>query len=167
VLKGNEDGEGIREIVDMLGTMVLTTYAVLAEHSLLKPDSPDNKIRNIGIVSLLMFQFLGIAEDVEPGWGCEVVRLLDEAGVKLEDYVRKQVPVTKEEIADARTAYKKKMEASDYGQDDMCNGNGYLAFERMQDWTPKNDLNGEEERMWYRWDWVTEVRSGKRCDKIG
>jgi hypothetical protein len=35
----NEDGEGVREIIEMIGLMVLTSFEMLNEHDLFKPDS--------------------------------------------------------------------------------------------------------------------------------
>ena len=86
---GIDDADGIREVVNMIGVMVLTCYDILAEHDLFKPDS---EIKNLEIISLILIQFLlGPGQDLDCNWGCEVVRFCDEAGIKLEEHVKKQV----------------------------------------------------------------------------
>jgi hypothetical protein len=144
----------------MLGLMTLTSYEILSEHNLLKSDS---EVKNIEITSLLILEFLSAwAGDLDCTWGCEVVRLCDEAGIKLDEHVRKQVSVSKKEIKDFRAEYTEKREASEYAEDEECDGDGYTAFALKEDWTPKNDTivdkYGDAERLWYRWDWKLEVR---------
>jgi hypothetical protein len=144
----------------MLGLMTLTSYEILSEHHLLKSDS---EVKNIEITSLLILEFLSAwASDLECTWGCEVVRLCDEAGIKLDEHVRKQVSVSKEEIKDFRAEYTEKREASEYAEDEECDGDGYTAFALKEDWTPEDDVVVDEdedtERLWYRWDWGLEVR---------
>jgi hypothetical protein len=161
----NEDGPGVKTVVDMLGLMILTSYDVLSEHNLLKSDS---ELKNIEIMSLLILEFLSVwASDLECTWGCEVVRLCDEAGMQLDKHIRKQVSVSKKEIEDFRAEYTEKKEASEYAEDEESEGNGYKAFALKKDWAPENDLvpdNVEDgfglgpERLWYRWDWKLEVR---------
>lgn len=99
-------------------------------------------------------------------WGCEVVRLCGKAGIKLDEHVRKQIRVTKEDVENLRKKYMEKKELSEYAEDDELDGNGYKAFALKEDWTPEDDLlSGDEDqyglagdRLWYRWDWKLEVR---------
>jgi hypothetical protein len=144
----------------MLGLMTLTSYEILSEHNLFKSGS---EVKNIEITSLLILEFLSAwASDLECTWGCEVVRLCDEAGIKLDEHHRKQVSVSKEEIGDFRAEYTEKREASEYAEDEECDGDGYTAFALKEDWTPEDDVVVDEdkdtERLWYRWDWSLEVR---------
>ncbi len=153
-LKDNEDGDSVKAIAQMLGLMVLTSYAALAEHSLFKPDS---EVKNIGIMSLLMLEFVeGPGCDLDCGWGCEVVRMCDEAGIDLDKEIRKQVDFTKKNLKDMRDQYKEKKEASDFDLALEYDQDGYKAFAEQKDWTPNDDM-GEYEKMWYRWDWELEV----------
>jgi len=148
----------------MIGLMALTCHDILAEHSLFKPDS---EIKNIGIISLELLEFLDCwASDLECTWGCEIVRLCDDAGIDLEKELRKQVSVDKEAITNFREVYMEKKQASDFGRDEEPYGNGYAAFSKKEDWTPEDDIGGEEGarnipytdgKMWYRWDWALEV----------
>ncbi len=157
----------------MLGVMVLTSYEVLSEHDLFKSDSD---IKNIGIMSLILLEFLkDEACDLDTMWGCEVVRLCDEAGIELEKDVRKQVNVSKEHLKELREFYKEKKEASEFGRDDECDGNGYMAFAKMKSWKPQNDIGGEagekvipytDGKMWYRWDWSLEVSLESHCQGL-
>jgi hypothetical protein len=115
-------------------------------------------VKNIEITSLLILEFLSAwAGDLDCTWGCEVVRLCDEAGIKLDEHVRKQVSVSKKEIKDFRAEYTEKREASKYAEDEECDGDGYTAFALKGDWTPEDDVVVDEdedtERLWYRWDW--------------
>jgi hypothetical protein len=156
----NEDGPGTKAVVNMLGLMILTSYDILSEHNLLKPES---EVKNIEITSLLILEFLSAwAVDLDCTWGCEVVRLCDEAGIKLDEHVRKQVSVSKKEIKDFRAEYTEKREASKYAEDEECDGDGYTAFALKEDWTPEDDVVVDKyedaERLWYRWDWRLEVR---------
>jgi len=140
----------------MLGLMILTSYDVLSEHDLLTPDS---EVKNIAIMSLLILEFLSDwASDLECKWGCEIVRLCDEGGIKLDEHVRKQVSISKETIEEYRAEYMEKKEASDFGKDEESDGNGYKAFALKEDWTPDDDMADEVDRLWYRWDWKLEVR---------
>lgn len=152
---GNEDGEGVKAIVDMIGVMVLTCYDVLAEHDLLKPDSD---VKNIPIISLMLIEFVeGNRSELECNWACEILRLCDEKGIELERHVRKQIKVTTQELKELRDEYLEKREASEHDQEEGGEENGYAAFARKEDWGPGDDFDGEGERMWYRWDWKQEV----------
>jgi len=125
----------------MMGLMVLTAFSALSEHSLFKPDS---EVKNIGIMSLLMLEFAqGDGQDLDIGWGCEIVRMCDEAGIALDKEVRKQVAVSKEDLKELRDAYKEKED-------------GYKTAAETKGWKPENDVEGDE-KMWYRWDWKLEV----------
>jgi hypothetical protein len=55
VLEGNEDGDRVEAAAEMLGLMLLTSYAALSEHSLFKPES---EIKNIDIISPLLLEFI-------------------------------------------------------------------------------------------------------------
>lgn len=131
----------------MYGTMGLQ------EHDLFKPDS---EVNNIGIISILLLHFVECeAVDLDCDWAPEVVRLCDEAGIKLDDVVRKQVKFTKKDIEKWRDKYKKKQTKSKYsGKED--GGNGYRHFAEKKDWKLEDDLEYDC-KMWYRWDWKLEV----------
>ena len=86
----------------MLGIMVLTTFDMLSEHNLLKADSPDAEIKNVGLMSMLMLEFLHVASDLDLQWGREVVRLLDNAGIDTKTMLRKQVFLDEKDIDDYR-----------------------------------------------------------------
>ncbi|XMA16277.1 hypothetical protein WAI453_009068 [Rhynchosporium graminicola] len=150
---GNEDGDRVTEIAQIVGTMILTTFDVPKEHDLFKPDS---EVVNIGIVSLLMLHlFKQKAMDFDCDWAPEVVRLCDEAGIKLDDIVRKQVALEKKDIKEWRDEYKKKQTESEHaGKNDE--GDGYKHFNERKDWTPEDDLDESKCKMWYRWDWKLE-----------
>lgn len=92
-----------KEVIDMLGVMVLTTYDMLSEHHLLKADSPDAEIKNIDLMSMLLLEFLhGSARDFACRWGHEVVRLLDNAGVDLKSMVGKQILLSRKDVEEYR-----------------------------------------------------------------
>jgi hypothetical protein len=153
MMADNEDGEGVKNIAAMFGLMVLTAYSALSEHSLFKLDS---EIKNIGIMSLLMLEFArGDGQDLDIGWGCEIVRLCDEAGIDLDKQVRKQVSLSTNDLKEMRAAYKKKK-------------NGYKAAAETKGWKPENDIGGEwDDKQWFRWDWKLEVRSCSMVDSGG
>ena len=93
--------------------------------------------------------------DLDCDWAPEVVRLCDEACIKLDDVVRKQVKVTKKDIEKWRDKYKKKQTKSKYsGKED--GGNGYRHFAEKKDWKLEDDLEYDC-KMWYHWDWKLEV----------
>ncbi|CAG8972040.1 hypothetical protein HYALB_00004904 [Hymenoscyphus albidus] len=163
---GNENGPGVEAEINMIGIMVLTTLQKLSDHGLLKPDS---EIKNIPIMCLLLLEFLhGSAQDFVCGWGCEVVRFCDEAGIDLSKHLRKQVSVKADYIDEALATYSEKKEASDYDQGDDGEGNGYKAFARKKDWKPQDDWRParaapyDDERLWYRWDWKMEYPPFKK-----
>jgi hypothetical protein len=151
----NEDGDGTKEIINMLGVMTLTTFEMLSEHDLFKPDS---EIKNIPIICLMLLDFVENEAGVcECSWGCEIVRACDEAGIKLEDHVRKQVSVSKDMLDRLRGAYMEKKESSEHAADED-EGNGYKTFAKMEGWAPEDDDDDDGYgRMWYRWDWALEV----------
>lgn len=130
--------------------MILTSFDALAEHDLFAPDS---EVNNIGIISLLLLEFLELwAQDLDCEWGAEVVRACDEKGIELDKVVRKQVEVAKKDIKKWRDKYEKKQSGSEFAA-----GNGYKHFAEKKDWTPKDDLDKYECRMFYRWDWKLDV----------
>jgi len=148
----NDDGEGTIEIVKMLGVMVLTSFEVLREHDLFKPDST---VKNIGIIVLLILDFLeSDAVDLDNKWACEVVRLCSEAGFDLKQMLRKQVDLSKKDLVSLEAQFELKH------RDEDADG-GYKFWAEKADWVPKDDEKEEEdgfvERMWYRWDWEMEV----------
>ncbi|KAK0118244.1 hypothetical protein ONS95_012547 [Cadophora gregata] len=148
----NEDGDRTREIAQLFGTMILTAFEALQEHDLFKPDS---EVNNIGIISLILLQFVECdAVDLDCDWAPEVVRLCDEAGIKLDDVVRKQVKVDKKDIKKWRDEYKKKQTKSKYASKED-GGNGYKHFAEKKDWKLEDDLENEC-KMWYGWDWKLE-----------
>src|ERR1700759_2224948 len=105
-LTDTDDSDTLKVITDMFGVMTLTVLAALSEYNLLTPDSD---IKNIPIVCLILLEFLqGPAEDLEGGWGCEIGRNCDEHGIVLEDSVRKQVAVSKEDLEELRKRYDEK-----------------------------------------------------------
>jgi len=142
----NEDGDSVAKIAEMLGLMTLTCYEALSEHALFKPGSD---IKNIGIMSLMLLEFArGSGCDLDIGWGCEVVRMCDEAGIDLDKELRKQVDFSKEDLKNMREDYEDKEE-------------GYKDTAEMKDWKPEDDIGnrwGGDRRDWYRWDWKLEVR---------
>jgi hypothetical protein len=127
----------------MVGLMVLTAYSALSEHSLFTPDS---EVKNIGIMSLMMLEFAQVDGcDLDIGWGCEIVRMCDEAGIDLDNVVRKQVSVSKKDLKGLRSAYKEKKD-------------GYKKAAEIKGWKPENDIGGKyNEKQWFRWDWKLEV----------
>lgn len=133
----------MKAIAAMIGLMVLTSYSALAEHSLFKPDS---EIKNLGIISLMLLDFAkGPGCDLDIEWGCELVRMCDEAGINLDKEVRKQVDVKKKDLKALRAKYKKKQ-------------NGYKEAAEKKGWKPADDVGGKwEEKQWFRWDWKLEV----------
>ena len=141
----------------MLGIMVLTTYDMLSEHDLFKPDS---EIKNIGIMSLLILEFLLVeACDFDCGWGREVVRLCDNVGIDLKKVVRKQVSVSEKDIEAYRQSVKDNIQGWMAGYEEGCDEDMYKKYGGMENWTPKDDFEGgtDEERLWYRWDWALEA----------
>jgi hypothetical protein len=155
IMEGNEDGDSVKAITQMLGLMVLTCYSVLSEHSLFKPDS---EVKNIGIMSLLLLEFIqGPGCDLDCGWGCEVVRLCDEAGIGLDKEIRKQVDFSKKNLKEMRDMCKEKKEASGFDVALEFDQDGYKACAQIEDWTPEDDVDADDEKMWCRWDWKLEV----------
>jgi hypothetical protein len=143
MMADNEDGDSVKDIAAMLGLMVLTAYSALSEHSLLKPDS---EVKNIGIMSLMMLEFAkDDGQDLDIGWGCEIVRMCDEAGIDLDKEVRKQVAFSKKDLKGMRAAYREKKD-------------GYKAAAETKGWKPEHDVGGKwDEKQWFRWDWKLEV----------
>lgn len=52
---GDEDGEGVGSVIQMLGIMVLTCFKILIEHDLLAPESV---IKNIPVCSLILIELM-------------------------------------------------------------------------------------------------------------
>jgi hypothetical protein len=145
----NDDSDGVKEVMNMFGTMLLTSFDMLSEHGLLAADS---QIPNIGIISLLMIEFsYGSAGDFDLTWACEIVRALDKAGVELKP--RKEAGVSQEKIDELREQYK------DRESDEIEKGkNIYKVHASNRSWEPDDDFE-DDERIWARWDWKKEVRS--------
>lgn len=147
----NDDGEGTKRIVEMIGLMTLTTFDMLEEHDFFKIDS---EIKTIGIVCLLLLEFLSDwAEDLDVGWGCEIVRMCDDAGIDLRKQIRKQVSVDKKRLKEETGLYKEKLKSSEFQK-----------FANKEGWKPEDDIDTdgqsymqEGNKMWYRWDWTLEV----------
>ncbi len=145
----NDDGDGMSEIFNIFGTMTLTSFEMLSEHGLLGPDSP---IPNIGILSLLMIEFLyDTPGDIDSDWAHEIVRALDKASVEL--HPRKEVGVSAEKIGELRDKHvDKEGEEVDEGK------NVYQFHAAVKFWSPDDDYE-HGERIWARWDWKKEVCS--------
>ncbi|KAF8858321.1 hypothetical protein BDZ45DRAFT_674106 [Acephala macrosclerotiorum] len=154
----NEDGNGVAEHADMIGTMVLTCIDVLKEHDLFQSGG---NIKNIEIICLILLEFaVQSCNDVNTKWGCEIVHLCDDAGIDLEKHVRKQVRIRDIDVAKLRDEIEEKREeAPIVGEID--DGDGYDIYQNMKDWTPDGDI-GEDGRMWYRWDWKLEYKEYKK-----
>jgi hypothetical protein len=129
----------------MLGVIILTTFEMLSKHDLFKPDS---EIKNIPIICLMLLDFVeNKAGFCEYSWGCEVVRACDKAGIKLEDYVGKQVAVSKDMLDDLRGRYIEKKESSEHATEED-NGKGYKTFAKIEGWTPEDNIdNNREDRI--------------------
>jgi hypothetical protein len=147
----------------MIGIMVFTTYDMLSEHDLFKPDS---EIKNIGIISLLILEFLQHeASDFDCNWGREVVRLCDNAGIDLKKLVRKQISLKKKDIESLRQDVKDNLQGWQAGYDENDHENDmYKYYAEDETWTLKDDFDDyvgvyatRPERMWYRYDWQLEV----------
>jgi hypothetical protein len=143
----NDDHGAMCEIMDMFGTMLLTSLDMLSEHGLLASDSP---LPNIGIVSLLMIEFIhGTAGDFDIHWAHEVVRALDKAGLEVKP--RKEARVSQEKIDELREQYEdKESEEIEKGK------NIYKVHSSIKSWEPDDDFE-DGERIWARWDWKKEV----------
>lgn len=141
----NEDGPGNAEIVGMFGTMLLTSFDMLAEAGLFKKDSP---IQNISFISTLYLGFiLGTwVDDLngERGWMVPVVRALDQAGI---DVLHLSVlkGVSKDKIDEIRGQIAENEEM-----------NVYKEAAAVKAWTADDD-EGADGRQWHRWDWKKEV----------
>jgi hypothetical protein len=145
----SDDPEALEDVFDMFGTMLLTSFDVLSEHGLLAADSP---LPNIGIISLLMIEFVyDSASDFVLDWAHEVVRALDKAGVELK--LRKEVRVSQEKIDEFRELYKEK--ESDEIEDGK---NIYKVHGSVKGWEADYDCV-RSGRIWARWDWKKEVCS--------
>jgi hypothetical protein len=161
----NDDSDTIKAIVNMFGTMVFTSFEMLAEHGLFTPDS---SIKNIAIISLLWLEFINqFGGDLDITWACEVVRLCDEAGIDLTESLRSQVKLDKAKIETWRQEYGKKKECQEAN-----GGDGYKYWAEKKDWKPQDDWRVEvysygtwDIRKWYRWDWKAEVGTDFNCFK--
>lgn len=135
------------EIMDMFGTMLLTSFDMLSEHGLLAAESP---LPNISIISLLMIDFIhSTASDFDVGWTHEVVRALDKAGVEIKS--RKEARMRQEEIEELREQYKEKE-----SEEIENRKNIYKMHSTNRSWEPDDDFE-DGERLWARWDWKKEV----------
>lgn len=149
----NEDGHGVTEHADMIGLMVLTCIDVLKEHDLFRSD---RDIKNIEIICLILLEFaVHSCNDLYTKWGCEIVHLCDDAGMDLEKHIRKQVNISKLDLANIRDEIEEKREKAPI-DGELDDGDGYDIYRNMKDWRPEDDV-GEDGRMWYRWDWKLDV----------
>ncbi|TGO22116.1 hypothetical protein BPAE_0182g00010 [Botrytis paeoniae] len=98
------DADGLREICEMMATMMLTSFEMLSEHNLFTADS---EIKNIPIICLIFLEFFdNTATDLDLNCQCEILRLCDEAGTDLTKHVRKQVQISEKKFNDWRDQYK-------------------------------------------------------------
>jgi hypothetical protein len=153
----NDDFESMCDIMDIFGTMLLTSLDMLSEHGLLAPDSP---LPNIGIMSLLIIEFTqGTAGDFGVQWAHEVVRALDKTGVEIGP--RKEVRVSQDCLEELRERYKEKEE--DEIEDEK---NIYKVHSSIKGWEPEDDFDNSG-RIWARWNWKKEVRWFMFCAMDG
>ncbi|KAF7910073.1 uncharacterized protein EAE98_012216 [Botrytis deweyae] len=166
-----DNPDGLREEVGMIGIMVLTSFEMLSEHKLF---SADSEIKNIPIICLIILEFLdSYTTDLFDGssWQCEVVRLCDQAGIDLSKSIRKQVDIDEEKLTAWREEYKEKKENFEGAED----GDGYKFWAEKSDWRPEDDMKEKEPdsrwifptKNWYRWDWKTEYQFAKANLKGG
>jgi hypothetical protein len=149
IYSGNDDYEAMCDIMDMFGTILLTSFNMLSEHSLMAADSP---LPNIGIISLLMIEFVyDTACDFEIHWAHEVMRALDKAGIEIKP--RKEVHVSQAKIDELRAQYREK--ESEEVEDGK---NIYKVHSSIRGWEPEDDFEAGE-RLWAHWDWKKEVCS--------
>ncbi|TGO13169.1 hypothetical protein BTUL_0075g00140 [Botrytis tulipae] len=166
-----DNSDGLREEVNMIGIMVLTSFEMLSEHKLF---SVDSEIKNIPIICLIILEFLdSYTTDLFDGssWQCEIVRLCDQAGIDLSKSIRKQVDIDEEKLKAWRQEYKEKKENFEGAED----GDGYKFWAEKSDWRPEDDLKEKDPdsrwmlptKNWYRWDWKTEYQFAKANLKGG
>ncbi|KAF7946086.1 uncharacterized protein EAE97_005124 [Botrytis byssoidea] len=166
-----DNSDGLREEVGMIGIMVLTSFEMLSEHKLF---SADSEIKNIPIICPIILEFLdSYTTDLFDGssWQCEVVRLCDQAGIDLSKSIRKQVDIDEEKLTAWRQEYKEKKENFEGAED----GDGYKFWAEKSDWRPEDDLKEKDPdsrwmlptKNWYRWDWKTEYQFAKANLKGG
>lgn len=158
-----DDADGIREVCEMVATMLLTSLEVLSEHNLFTTDS---EIKNIPIVCLIFLEFFdNTAGDLSLACQCEILRLCDEVGIDLAKHVRKQLHIPETKFNEWRDQYKSKKE--DFP--DANDGNGYKFWAEKDDWKPADEMKlnprwNQMERQWFRWDWKLEVQLPTRKD---
>ena len=64
-----DDADGLREICDMMGTTILTSFEMLSGHDLFTADS---EIKNIPIICLIFLEFFdNTATDLDLNCQCE------------------------------------------------------------------------------------------------
>ncbi|KAF7947921.1 hypothetical protein EAE96_008992 [Botrytis aclada] len=156
-----DDADGLREICEMIATMMLTSFEMLSEHNLFTADS---EIKNIPIICLIFLEFFdNTATDLDLDCQCEILRLCDEAGIDLTKHVRKQVHIPEKKFNDWRDKYKSKKE--DFTEAD--DGNGYKFWAEKKKWKPEHDVKlnpkwNQMERQWFKWDWKLEYKEFKK-----
>lgn len=97
----NDNSEGIGELFKFFITLAITSYEVLAEHTLIGPTSA---VPNVSVLTQIMIKFLSKdAGDFEIEGVEEIVRAADKAGVAW-DY-RKEIGI-EEEIEEMRESNK-------------------------------------------------------------
>lgn len=102
----SDNSEGIKEVFEMFISMLIASYGMLGEHDLLKPDLV---IPNVGIITLLMLDFLEHgAKDFDLDGYHELVRAADKAGIVLEP--RKELNMTEEQLEDLRETHRQEDE---------------------------------------------------------
>ena len=128
----------------MLGTLLLDMLQLLSTDGILVPDT---SIPNIAIICALALEFVEYqAADLDMGWGFEIVRLLDQANITIP--LRKQLQLTSHDVEGLRALYKAK---------ERLEGSLYDKAVQVKNWTPKDDMDEQGERIWARWEWKTEV----------
>ncbi|KAK6600066.1 hypothetical protein H4I96_07392 [Botrytis cinerea] len=122
-----DDADGLREICDMMGTTILTSFEMLSGHDLFTADS---EIKNIPIICLIFLEFFdNTATDLDLNCQCEILQLCDEAGIDLTKQVKKQVQISEKKINGWREKYKSKKE--DFPEADGGNGYKFWAEKKI------------------------------------
>lgn len=78
----NDNSDGIKEVLDMLGVMYITALEMLHECALTGPTSPLPD--NLGVMTLFFLDFMrNTASNFDIDWAHEIVRAADAYGVVL------------------------------------------------------------------------------------
>ncbi len=95
----NDDSDGIKEVLNMFGVMYITALEMLHESNLL-PTSPTTTLPdNIGIMALLLLDFLTTdCTDFRLPWLHEIVRAADQYGVTLTIPSPERISITQSQL---------------------------------------------------------------------